>query len=264
MSQAILMNTGGSSSGGGDELNFTVVGSTTQPSNPKENTIWLNTNNQIKEYRFSAEEPKTRANGTNIRTGDVWIKTSYYSKAMFNALKSNILNIYPNIAYQWNGSSWEYVATKVFINSEWVDIALFFYYYGKQFKEITGGWDNYSTASSGWVFETDNTHSTGTGGSIATLNKVDLTNVEKLIAIVTCTTIPNPTQTMQLGILSNRTVAVWNSSELKAMLDKVSTEKTTLELDVSHIKGSYYLGVSYNISPSYTGVATLYELYALI
>lgn len=38
----------------GDGLNFEVVGGTTQPANPKENTIWINTDVEITRWYFSA------------------------------------------------------------------------------------------------------------------------------------------------------------------------------------------------------------------
>lgn len=40
-----------------DGLNFKVVGGTTKPGNPKENTIWVNTNVEITEYAFSTKNP---------------------------------------------------------------------------------------------------------------------------------------------------------------------------------------------------------------
>lgn len=43
--------------GGGAPLNFKVVGGTSVPSNPKENTIWVNTNTKIPGYIFSNKDP---------------------------------------------------------------------------------------------------------------------------------------------------------------------------------------------------------------
>ena len=44
-------------SGGGVPLNFKIVGGTTEPTNPKENTIWVNTDTAIKGWHFSADDP---------------------------------------------------------------------------------------------------------------------------------------------------------------------------------------------------------------
>jgi hypothetical protein len=52
--------------GGGDNLNFKIVGSTTQPSNPKENTIWIETGYIIHAWDFSATEPLRRSKNKNF------------------------------------------------------------------------------------------------------------------------------------------------------------------------------------------------------
>lgn len=52
--------------GGGDNLNFKIVGGTAQPSNPKENTIWVNTNTAIHAWDFSATEPHRRSKNKNL------------------------------------------------------------------------------------------------------------------------------------------------------------------------------------------------------
>lgn len=49
------MTSGGGA--GGAALNFKVVGGAVEPSNPKENTIWVNTDVPIPEWMFSAEQP---------------------------------------------------------------------------------------------------------------------------------------------------------------------------------------------------------------
>ena len=52
--------------GGGTSLNFKVVGGTTAPSNPKENTIWVDTDTAIHTWDFSATEPHRRSNNKNL------------------------------------------------------------------------------------------------------------------------------------------------------------------------------------------------------
>lgn len=50
-----MIGNGGSSAG----LNFKVVGGTVQPNNPSENTIWVNTENEITGWYFSIDDPFT-------------------------------------------------------------------------------------------------------------------------------------------------------------------------------------------------------------
>ena len=47
--------------GGGGALNFKVVGGTTQPTNPSQNTIWVDTDTPVNGYYFSAEKPPVKA-----------------------------------------------------------------------------------------------------------------------------------------------------------------------------------------------------------
>ena len=110
-------------------LNFKIVGGTTRPETPQENTIWINTDTAIGEYQFSSTKPVTRADGSGLQTGDVWIKTAEKSVLSINAVKKNAVNIYPVRAYQYSGSEWIYKPAKVY-QSGWKDIGLTVYYEG--------------------------------------------------------------------------------------------------------------------------------------
>lgn len=50
----------GNLGGGSGGLNLKVVGGTTEPTNPKENMIWVNTDTEITEWVFAAENPYIR------------------------------------------------------------------------------------------------------------------------------------------------------------------------------------------------------------
>ena len=54
--------------GGGANLNFKVVGGTTEPASLKENTIWVNTDQKITSWHFGAEEPNVYELQNEIRT----------------------------------------------------------------------------------------------------------------------------------------------------------------------------------------------------
>ena len=89
------------SSGGGDGgLNFAIVGGTTQPENPQENTIWVNTDTDITGWAFSSTEPESPVEGM------VWIEIAKSSDVQFNALQKNVLQVYPQRAHQYVGASW--------------------------------------------------------------------------------------------------------------------------------------------------------------
>jgi hypothetical protein len=73
----------------GADLNFEVVGGMIQPSDPKENTIWVNTPNEITEWSFSPTEP------TEPTDGMIWFETSESGHVPFNALKENAIIVKP-------------------------------------------------------------------------------------------------------------------------------------------------------------------------
>lgn len=101
--------------GGGESLNFKVVGDTTEPTSPNENTIWVNTDKKITSWIFSATQPKTATEGM------VWIFTSKFSDVEFNALKKNGIQVYPISAKQYVSGAWVDVSAKSYQGGEWVD-----------------------------------------------------------------------------------------------------------------------------------------------
>lgn len=87
-------------SGGGATMNFKVVGGTTAPINPNENTIWINTATQITSYSFSATEP------SSVEPGMVWISVGTASNVAFSATKKNPIMVYPLSAKQYVSGAW--------------------------------------------------------------------------------------------------------------------------------------------------------------
>ena len=96
--------------GGVSALNFKVVGGTSQPVNPKENTIWVNTQTEISGWAFSATEPGSPVEGM------VWIATGASSNADFNAIKKNCVQVYPFSAKQYISGAWVGNEAKIFQN----------------------------------------------------------------------------------------------------------------------------------------------------
>lgn len=118
----------------GAGLNFAVLGNP-QPLNPAENTIWVNTNDLITGYTFSASAPE------NSFDGLVWIMTSPSSLIIFNALEQNCLEVYPVSAKQYVGGVWVDVEAKIYQNETWVN----FYDRKTQIEILNAtGWARYS------------------------------------------------------------------------------------------------------------------------
>lgn len=116
--------TGNIGGGGGASLNFKVVGGTTAPSNPKENTIWVNTDAEISSWVFSATEPESPEEGM------LWISTDTSSPVEFNALKKNSIQVYPLSAKQYVGGALVGKTAKTYQGGTWVDWITYIYNMG--------------------------------------------------------------------------------------------------------------------------------------
>lgn len=99
--------------GGGGGLNFKVVGGTTQPENPKENTIWVNTDRPITSWAFSTDAPGSPADGM------VWIKTGFGSATPFNALKKNEVQVCPFSTQQYLDGAWADKTAMIYADGIW-------------------------------------------------------------------------------------------------------------------------------------------------
>ena len=99
--------------GGSSELNFKVVGGTTQPSSPSSNTIWVNTGTAITGWVFSADAPSSPTAGV------VWFKTRFGSSVPFNALKKNCLHVYPISVWQYASGAWAEKTAMIYADGTW-------------------------------------------------------------------------------------------------------------------------------------------------
>lgn len=145
-------NIGGGSGGG---LNFKVVGNP-QPTNPKENTIWLNTDVDITSWIFNANEP------TEFEEGMVWFPTGASSPVEFNALKKNGIQVYPLAAKQYVSGALVDVTAQSYQNGAWVDWFTYLYNYGDECTAITGGWQGRA-----WGFGQDTQYVSATAPTIS-------------------------------------------------------------------------------------------------
>jgi hypothetical protein len=125
---------------GGNPLNFKVVGGTTEPTNPKENMIWVDTNIPISSWEFSTVQP------TGV-TGRVWFKTSLVSSTPFNALKKNNLQVYPSAVMQYVDGAWLDKSAKIYQGGKWVNLAR--YIFNSGIVNEGGSWR--SVISNGYI-----------------------------------------------------------------------------------------------------------------
>lgn len=193
--------------GGGAALNFKIVGGTEQPANPKEHTIWINTDAAVTSWIISAVQPETPSEGM------VWISTGTSSSAEFNALKKNGINVYPLFAKQYVSGAWVDKTAKSYQNGAWVDWFVYLLNRGKDNTDLTGGWQAIAKpynanaiGSAPTVTQNANsiTLKQGSGvryGMYATKNKIDFADVKR-IQVVT-DVIDKKDGSLSFGLWSN-------------------------------------------------------------
>lgn len=94
----MIFNMGGGGNSGGIELNFKVVGGTSAPSSPIENTIWINTSAEITGWRFCAKDPfefKIASNAGDIvgTAGGITFKKKNAGKSIFTFVRDGTYTI---------------------------------------------------------------------------------------------------------------------------------------------------------------------------
>lgn len=238
-------NSGGGGGGAGG-LNFQVIGGTIAPSNPKENTIWVNTSAPITSYILSATE------SSSAEEGMVWITTGKESVSAFNALKKNCLMVYPLFAKQYVSGAWVQVDAKIYQNG-WNDLLTEVVFFGD-------GAINTDTFGNTKVATNFNNYSI-TGGNIVFSQYVDVTTT-KMFDVTAFKTI-------------EFVIAVWDWMNVEAYLVGSSGTQNKLTyvdsfptgsqanagdtrtFDISGYSGEYYLRL-------YTGPGGGYVAYSSI
>lgn len=103
--------------------NYSIVGSTTEPENPTENMIWINTETlPIGKVYFSDKEP------VNCNDNSIWVLTGKSSNVSFDSLQvgNEYMNtIHPIIAKQYIDGVWIDKIAKTYLNNKWVDWIVF-------------------------------------------------------------------------------------------------------------------------------------------
>ena len=214
--------------GGGESLNFKIVGDTTEPTNPNENTIWVNTDKKIASWIFSATQPKTATEGM------VWITTGATSPVEFNALKKNGIQVYPISAKQYVGGAWVDKTAKSWDGNAWAEWLL--YLKPSEREYVTYKRDNGSVSVSGDMI------SFGYGSNpdnsewlFAFTEAVDVSSAKKLEATVNVTS--TEAALGAVAVTSTLPLTWYNGSNLPGVVaktaipNKVGTHEISIPLE---------------------------------
>lgn len=237
---------------GGMALNFKVVGDTIEPSNPKLNTLWVYTDEDITSWYFGADEPETPENGM------VWIFTGDYSTTQINALKKNGIHLYLILAKQYISGEWVEKPTKLYTQDGWTSLwDGTIYDNGTFYESITGQWGRWVGNITGNFYKNSDSMVVSCAGSVSTRcevshdKPVDLTNFNTLTVDNTCSTKGYQRASLEVVDESGTTVA---------SIPFYHGVRQKGKCDISKLSGKYYFrwGVVFSESASYN--ATVYEI----
>jgi hypothetical protein len=226
--------------GGGAPLNFKVVGGAAAPDNPRENTIWVNTDVPITGWAMSFNEPAEPYEGM------VWIVTGTRGRNVFNALKKNTLAISPMAAKQYVNGAWQAKEAQIYIDGEWRDFVQYLVKAGVPISPLKLMGKSYNSSYQGEWTSANSTPGDGfitvAGGSygygIAYVEDVDLTAF---------TTLTIDGSFKRSGVMVK--LIVWDRlgtyiTDNMVRYGDLPEGAGTLSLDVSGLTGPHIVGIS--------------------
>lgn len=235
----------------GSSLNFTVVGGTTRPNSPAENTIWINTPKTITGVTMSAVSPSTLADG------EVWIRLMDSGSASVSVISDANIIVKAGTVVQNISGAFIVLAgrnAQIYQDGVWVDMVNWAYHNGNKFTTFTGGFT--FTKNSNGAY-TDNSTNGGymylydTGGTAArfstvySVNQISDIKFSRLHAKV----IPKRTNTGIIRIAATTQNTV--TTTLRGLSSTLASEEyevfdanveMEISVDVSSI-GSYYIAI---------------------
>ena len=225
----------------GVELNFEIIGDTNEPINPKENTLWVNTDVEISGWVFSAVQP------TEYTEGLVWIVTGTSSIMTFNALKTNGIQIYLNEAMQYIGGAWVGKDVKIYQGGKWNGLvsAKYLFKSGEgtlvPFTESIQSGDHYYIDINSDFIEVHSyiTDSNADNASVYTTSKVDLSGYRTLyfdVEVMGAWEGEEPTFGVASAAIPN------DASGYKKFIRKQVVDvcdRKTIEVDISGVDSGY-------------------------
>jgi hypothetical protein len=111
MGESLIIRRGGN--GGGTVLNFNVISGTEQPTNPQENTVWVQTELEISSWTYDSIEPLDPSEGM------VWLQAAENCDHPINALKKNAITLNIIGAHQYISKAWVSMESAVFKDGQW-------------------------------------------------------------------------------------------------------------------------------------------------
>lgn len=266
MGQAFIVRRGGGSSSSSNALVFDVVGGTTIPSSPKENTVWVNTSTAINNVYAQVYAP------ANPVAGDVWINTHVTLDANGNPIVSDaltmtvyespLIRISAKSGQQWDGSAWVKLPTRVYKNGAWSPDVLVVI--------MDGEWGQLGQPTKGYKGSTALTNITATGGftltysdgymyiraktSSSNASRTDLLYYESPIDVSpynNMTVVGYTSDSLSnMYVLLNSTIKYVTDTTAEYATARIKNTLTTATADISSATGQKYLGLGMYVGGS--------------
>ena len=226
----------------GVALNFQVIGGTSAPANPTENTIWVNTDQTITSWVFSHNQPKSPSEGM------VWIVNGASTISEFDAVSDVSLRVQVAGVKQYISGAWVVKTAKVYQNGAWHETILYLYNNGYNNTSVTGGWTttryNYdsSIANQGTPTITYNSADIKYVSNqnqhciFNTVQKVDLTPYKTLKATISKCILGNGNSRMNLSVKNTPNCYYWTYVASSSV-----SGANTYSVNVESLRGEYYI-----------------------
>lgn len=227
-------------------INYSVVGGLTEPSNPTNNMIWVQTDQPITNHIFRNTEPD------NPIEGMVCIFTGDYSIIEFSRILVNNIEVdevHPLFARQYINNEWiekKAVSYQNYKWNEWWNGEL--YIPGNQYEHITGGWIYKTQAGLTCQIKDDGITFVRTAtydehGSVYTSKKIDLTNIDQIIINIKNVSAIYASNSFSIFAHATEPAAQFGGTFVFDAYTRFSNSGEIL-LDVSSLKGKYFVGVN--------------------
>ena len=244
----IIQQLPAASAKGAGGLNFKVVGGTTRPADPEENTIWVNTSIPITNVVIS------NADLLEYDVGTVLIKTDFTSNGYFNVAPGSTVNLYPAKCYQYVDTfgSREIRTAETFRNGKWRDWGKYLFKDGNECAELTGGWVASAAGGGFSAYTTDESihleyyygTTEGSRNYIRTKKAIDVTLMSTLILNSDWIKALDPTYRIRVRVALGSTIPEYNALWYNDFVQSISTLSPSgapYTMDVRSLSGEYFL-----------------------
>ena len=220
---------------------FEIAGGKARPENPKEKTIWVDTENGISEIRFDASRP------SNPVEGIVWFKTAANSPLVLDVLNDHTIMLYPVAAEQYASGAWIKTDAFVFQNGEWSSMQYISHVLQNGTILLGGSYTNASSTKfeDGKIKSPSMDINNGNHGYLSSRINVDQFNTLRIHADITA--IYSDFYAFSVGMSSEVMTKggyEQNKNKMAALTTARATGKQWIDVDISDLTGSWYFAIA--------------------